>query len=326
MICNNCWNEISEHQSSVSCKLCDKTLHKECAVDNDGYTCDVCIVTTRQESITPKIDFEVPDVIRRSYIEVYKNCPFKFYNEVILGHEMPPNIYTELGILTHELFDRGSSDINYTKNEMLRDFEEVFNNIDNKLFTDIAPKDRMYERGISSIATFYDVIKDMPLPYATEETIQFSVGKDLPLVQATSDRVNLIDGELEMMDWKTGQVMVGKKLSSDLQAPLYIYSVREKYDIPVRKFTFYYLKDNKERVYERITNEDYVCTVGKRKYNINLQDAIKEVQHIFSQINKGNFNIPIDTRSMYFTCKMCHIKEMGLCEGADKQVWKQFNY
>ena len=326
MICNNCWNPISSNQEYVECKICNKSIHKECAIENDGYTCDVCLTTKLNDNKGKTIDFEMPKAIRRSYIEVYKTCPFKFYNEVILGHEMPPNIYTELGILTHEMFDKASSDRSYTKDKMISDFKEQFANLDDNLFTEIAPKDRMYNRGMDSIETFYEIISDMPEPYATEETILFGVGKDLPMVQATSDRVNLINGELEVIDWKTGQVMVGKKLSSDLQAPLYIYSIREKYNLPVRKFTFYYLKENKERTYERVTNEDYVCQVGKRKYNINLGDAIKEVQHIFSQIKNGNFNIPIDTRKMYFSCKMCHIREMGLCEGADKQVWKQFNY
>ena len=65
--------------------------------------------------------------------------------------------------------------------------------------------------------------------------------------------------------------------------------------------------------------------VGKRKYNINIQDAVRKVQHVFSQINKGNFNIPSDGKSMYYRCKMCHVKAKGLCEGADIQAWKQYN-
>ena len=94
--------------------------------------------------------------------------------------------------------------------------------------------------------------------------------------------------------------------------------------MPVRKFTFYYLKDNKERVFERINNDEYQCMVGKRKYIINITDKIREVQSIFSQIKKGNFNIPINTSGMHYTCKTCHIASQGLCAGADVQVWNQF--
>ena len=47
----------------------------------------------------------------------------------------------------------------------------------------------------------------------------------------------VIEGEngLELLDWKTGQVMVGKKLSSDLQAPLYIYGVMKHLNRHVEK-------------------------------------------------------------------------------------------
>ena len=129
---------------------------------------------------------------------------------------------------------------------------------------------------------------------------------------------------LEVVDWKTGGVMVGKALSSDLQPPLYIKAVQENYDIKVRNFTLHYLSESKARVYERVNDDNYICTVGKREYKINITDTVKKVQHIFSQIKKGNFNIPVNAKDMYFTCKICHVRKAGQCEGAEMQVWNQF--
>jgi RecB family exonuclease len=139
------------------------------------------------------------------------------------------------------------------------------------------------------------------------------------------DRIDEIDGELHVRDWKTGTVMVGQKISSDLQAPLYIHAIHEKFEKTVKSFHFYYLSENKTRVFDRIDDDNYVCTVNKRQYKINITDAIREVQSIFAQIKKNNFNIPRNTRNLYFTCKTCSYSRDGNCKGADVESWKQYN-
>lgn len=314
---------------TVSCEVCSKTIHKDCAINKEKTYCDVCYLSKTEEVNIPVFEGEIPEIIRRSYIQTYLDCPFKFYNEVILGHEQPENIYAKIGIDLHDLFDKASNNLSYQKEHMLKEFHEAFDEYDEELFESTlgdASRETMLKRGLDSINGFYSILQTLPpTPYQTEQTLVFSVGDELPKVQATSDRIDIVDGEIEMLDWKTGNVMVGMALSNDIQAPLYIYSVREKYGLPVRKFTFYYVKDNKFRTFNRIDDDNYMCMVGKRQYNINLTDAIRKVQHVFSQINKGNFNIPSDTKGMYFKCKTCHIKAKGLCEGADIQAWNQYN-
>ena len=298
----------------------------DCAIMDEGAMCDTCYTDKFNEK--EELSFELPDVIRRSYIKEYDDCPYKFYAHQALGIEQEPNIYALMGIDLHELFERGSKESNYKQHEMLRDFKEIFTSYDEEIFEGLygsTTKEDMYEKGYQSIVTFYDTIYNLPgTLHSAEKTYQFSVGEDLPLVQATIDRVDMVDGQLEVMDWKTGGVMVGKALSSDMQPPLYIAAVQKEYGITVRKFTLYYLSENKSRTYERINDDNYVCRVGKREYKINITDSIRKVQHIFSQIKKGNFNIPVNAKNMYFTCKMCHVKKAGKCEGADTQVWQQF--
>ena len=218
----------------------------------------------------------IPEVIRRSYIETYKSCPYKFYMEVIKGIEAPINPYAQVGIDMHKLFDKACNDKNFKYKQMLDEFSKVWYNYNPTMFSDEQQKLMLYNRSLNCIKNFYEVLPTLPpQPHSTEETIEFSIGDDLPKIQTTSDRIDLIDGELELIDWKTGKVMVGQRLSSDLQVPLYIYGVRDKYKMPVRKFTLYYLEDNKTRVFERVTNEDYVCKVKKREYFINITDAIR---------------------------------------------------
>lgn len=317
MNCKNCFTTVDGRSAEV-CESCGSPLHKDCAISDGGTYCDVCYTVRSSEPRT--VDFTVPDVIRRTYIETYRSCPYKFFKEVIEGNQPPGTIYTQLGIDLHEWFDRAINDRRITKATMLPEMEIIFESYDEELFGDVS-KEKMHTRMIDSIDTFYHIIEDMPIPFTTEQTIHYSIGKDLPLVEFTMDVVHEIDGELELVDWKTGQVMVGQKLSTDLQAPIYIYGVNKHFGKPVRKFTFYYLQENKHRVFERVDDDNYVCRVGKKEYKINLTDAIREVKTVFSHIKKGNFNIPQDTKKMYFTCKMCNVKAIGQCQGADIQSW-----
>jgi RecB family exonuclease len=139
------------------------------------------------------------------------------------------------------------------------------------------------------------------------------------------DRIDEVNGELEVIDYKTGNVLVGKQLSEDMQVPLYIYVIKNHFKKPVRKFTLYYLEENKERVFERKTDDIYVCTVGKKHYEVSLRETVKEVKKTLSNMQKGKFSIPSNFKAMYFKCKICPLKREGGCEGAEKESWKQMN-
>lgn len=320
MNCMNCFTSVG--QGKIKCQTCNGALHAECAINDGGTFCDVCYTVKQSEG--DKVDFTIPDTIRRTYIETYRSCPHKFFKEVIEGIESPPTCYTQIGIDLHEIFEKACNQPEYGLSDAMAEWSTYWDGYSDDLFADDDQREKMLLRGNESVEAFFEVVRPSlpPTPFITEQKIEFSIGENIPKVNFTMDRIDQVDGMLEMHDWKTGKVMVGKKLSSDLQAPLYIYGTQLHYGIPVRSFSFYYLQENKTRVFTRVDNDNFVCTVGKREYKINLTDAIREIKSIFSQIKKGNFNIPNDTRNMYFTCKMCHIKEMGICEGAEVQAWK----
>lgn len=307
-------------KDSTRCTSCDTLLHKECAIDT---MCDLCLITKEERGA---VKFEVPEIIRRSYIETYKKCPHKFLKQVIEENVMPPNIYTQLGIDLHEEFALACQNVDYSELSMKQRFEEYWATYGDDLFTESATRSKMYDRGLTSIEGFYKILPTLPrIPFAIEETLTLDIGDSLPKIQITMDRIDIDEnGELHIHDWKTGKVMVGKKLSSDLQPPLYIKLVEEHYGKPVKSFNLWYVNEGKSRHYYRTENDptNYVCMVGKRPYYTNTTNAIREVQHLFSQIVKGNFNIPRDTSGLYYECKVCHIKELGLCEGAEEQSWR----
>lgn len=326
MDCKSCQAKL-DMRSAVQCSKCEGKMHSDCVIRYGGAVlCDICFSVEQEEPESKFGDFVMPEFIRRTHIETYRTCPYKFYLEVLKDNPMPPNCYTQVGSDLHELFEEVlETRMPATPEGALQKYEEEYwRHYTSELF-ELRPREDMWQRAVDSIATFYDTIPDIKDIVAIEETIFFNIGDNIPDVRITMDVVTEVDGELEMHDWKTGRVMVGKKLSTDLQAPLYIYAVKERFGKPVRSFTFHYLQENKTRTYHRLEDDPdtYVCRVGRREYFINLTDAIREVKRLFSRIKKGDFNVPTDTRSMYFSCKMCHLRREGLCAGADEQSWKQ---
>lgn len=313
--CASCFEDITKNKTT--CSKCDLPLHKDCAINDGGTYCDTCYTSKSTEKETVDID-----VIRRTHIELYKKCPYAFYLEVVKGNQQQGNMYTTLGSDLHELFEKYSLVLEPNPEEIIQEFNDKFwSNYSFDMFGTEEKQDAMYQRAIKSIREFVIAHNQMLPPIVLEQKIIFSIGDNVPNISITMDRINEVDGELEIADWKTGKVMVGKKLSTDLQAPLYIYAVREYYKRPVRKFTLYYVNEGKEREFVRINDDEYVCTVVGREYKISLTEAIREVKSLFSQIVKGNFSIPKDTNKMHFTCNVCEFKRNGMCKGAEEQPW-----
>jgi RecB family exonuclease len=240
---------------------------------------------------------------------------------VIKGQASPETIYTRLGTDVHDIIEDHQREP-FDSKEMLDRFASCWDTYPDEFFTDEAFKQKMWDRAMKSFETYLAMHPTLnKIPFAMEQKIVFSVAEDMPNVSITMDRLDEVDGKLELLDWKTGKVMVGKQLFSDLQAPLYIHAVREEFGMDVRRFKFIYLNEVKTRVFEQVSHDEYVCTVGKKEYGVSIRETIREVNRVFSKIKNHEFNVPNDTKGMFFTCKMCAQKANGSCKGADEQAW-----
>ncbi len=323
-LCKNCLEPISEkeQENQLTCSVCGASLHAYCTSPKEIIKCDECILKNISEEKNDSEEIKIPETIRRSYIDTYKQCPYKFYMEVIKGFEQPPTIYTQLGIDVHDLLDKASNDKSITEKDMWLEFLEKWDNYDSVLFDSPEQKDTMFERAKNSIHNGFKYIQGLGAPHCTEQKMTFKISDDLPMISATADRVDIKGNALHVIDWKTGKPLTGQKLSSDIQAPLYIYAIENHFDKKVESFTFAYLNNNATRVFERINDDRFVCAVKKNRYEISLQETISLVTKILTKIKNNNFNVPNHNQSMYFTCKMCHLREKGMCEGALMQSWK----
>lgn len=327
MKCANCFAEMKKEE--LRCSNCGKPIHKDCAVycmSCGKPLCDTCSLANSfkckdcEEKNKVKID-----VVRRSHIEEYKKCPYAFYLEIIKGIKPKGNKWTEAGILLHDLFNKYShmDNIMEVKDDLENEFLEKFIKLDENLFSDEYDKKDMMERGLECIRNFIKYQIVAPKPLSTEEKFVVDIGDNIPKVQVTIDRINETKDGLEVVDYKTGKVHVGQKLKTDLQPPLYLLAVKDKYGISPQRFKLLFLKEDKERVYNRVDDDKYVCKVNKNEYVISLQETIREVKTIFGRITRGEFSIPQNV-STWQCERMCKFGQGGIkvCEGNLLESWK----
>lgn len=334
MICGNCKQEIKEgtevtlsvssgtpmHKDCISvCTKCKQPITDEESLGNNF----MCLKCNPKKKLTTK----QIDVVRRSYLELYKSCPYAFYHIVVKELELPNGVYALHGIILHDLFDLYSTSENKSEINLYDLFKKRFHEEVPENHFDFKEKPELfkelYDKGIRAIDNYLVYERTAPFPFATEERITFSVGEGLPQVSIAFDRINKYGDELEIVDYKCGQVYSGQKLVTDLQLPLYVLAIKERYGKLPKTFRFLFISEDKERVYELQADGTYVCQVRKRKYVVNLTEAIREVKQILGDISKERFSVPQDISSWYCD-RMCQLKKYGKCEGRDTQRWKGF--
>ncbi|MEF9968684.1 MAG: PD-(D/E)XK nuclease family protein, partial [Longicatena sp.] len=263
------------------------------------------------------------EVVRRSHIELFKKCQHAFNLEVIKEVKQENNAYALHGIILHEIFDKYSKLENISRDDLANEFKERYTNEmprDNHSFKEKPLLyDQLYEKGFDAIDGFLAFYNQISLPYITEENIIFELEEGLPKVSITMDRVDKEGENLHMLDYKCGKTFTGKKLSEDLQVPLYCHAIKLKYGIYPASFTFLFVSEGKERRYLLRNGNEYVCTVKKKEYVINVDEKIEEVKYLLKEIQKGEGNTMCGD---FWHCEnMCYYKKNGICNGGSSHIW-----
>ena len=312
-----CGTELT-WENTMMCVKCGIEICEDCGTENK-FKCEKC---------SDKSKIKIPDVIRRSSIEDYKSCPYYFKLHVIDGNEPKQHVLARLGSDLHDLYEhiqRGDITIEELPSQcdwIMSKIEEDYPDEDMKRISD------KIEVCNNNFIKLLPTLTNKAIAF--EERINFSIGKDLPQVTIAYDRLEEDEnGDLHIVDWKTGKVMSGKKLTTDLQPALYLQAVKEQYGKMPKSFRLVYLGDTdkqgnyKERLFTSIDGNKFVCKVGNKEYIQDIEEQIKVVQKLFAQIKQGKFSIP--AKPDYFKCKLCSFKERGLCAGVGVQEWKQIN-
>lgn len=337
-----------DHEES-KCKTCGNPLHDACVNechDCGAKLCDKCSATNKfrcedcNDDTNDAKSLSV-EYLRRSDIEDYEECPYKVFCKLDNGLESLGNIYSKAGVDLHDLFDRASKGRlgarvgdHETRNKLFQEWDGVFRRYETQEFEGCQRKltvdefkESMYQKGRRCIQNYWEWEQKQPAPWKTEETLFNKFDESLPSARITFDRINPIPGSdmYELIDYKTGKPIVGKALSSNLQAPLYILNVENEYNIKIKRFVFVFLDGNGKgslvtRIFERVDDDKFECKVGSRTYTISLQETVRRIKKVFSRIMNNDWNIPQNV-NLWKCDNQCEIPKRGLCEGGTAQSW-----
>lgn len=334
MLCNSCMTPIA-NQDLIRCEQCGVPLHQGCSnncLACGKVLCDVCYTAGAFHCETCALEADKGNpfaVIRRSHLEQYAGCPYSFYLQVVKGIEPPMGSHAQLGILVHDIIDRHEA-FGLT-------VEECFHHLSNQvqLWNEAQTEDysiiteELYKVGQLCLANFFELkpyLDQYGQDFTSEENIIFSVeGTDVQ-VSCTMDRIVRKNGEYHILDWKTGRPMAGKKLITDLQPPLYLYGIKQKYGKLPQTFTLFYLQHNKQIVYSLVDAEKmlYEVKTSRNTYTLDLNEALERTKEVIRNIAGKQFQMQSD--SGVWRCKnMCWFGATKKCDGVDAGQWALTN-
>lgn len=161
-------------------------------------------------------------------------------------------------------------------------------------YKDRQQKDKYFKEGKESLKNFYNDLKNNP-PKIKYLERDFSLKIKDYSVKGRIDRIDQLDGSVEIIDYKTGKAKEGGKLMSSDKEQLLIYqlAVQEVFGEKPEKLTFYYL-DNGSKASFLGNDEDL------EELKLGILDRI-------DKINSSNFKA-----NPGFHCKFCDFN--GICE------------
>jgi len=154
-------------------------------------------------------------------------------------------------------------------------------------------KDKYYKQGQESLLNFYNkFIKDKPAVQSLEQDFNAKISGIT--MKGKIDRIDKIEGGVEIIDYKTGKSKEELRSEDKIQLLLYQIAARDVLGLKPKKLTYYYLDDNKE-----------LSFIGEEKDLVKLEDNIAKA---IAKIKGSNFEA---TPNLH-VCKYCDYKD--ICE------------
>ncbi len=235
-----------------------------------------------------KTDF-TPSFLSYSQIETYKTCALKYKYSYVLNVPTAPGHALSFGTTIHDTLrdfhqKKLFGDVSY--DEMLNMYEKNWHPLG---YLDEKHRQHRFEDGKELLKEYYERHKnDKKQPEALEKSFNLKVGGIKFFGRI--DRIDKLEGGVEIIDYKTGTTKTQKEVDEDDQVAFYAIAAKEALGMVPEKLTYYFLESG-ERISTFRTDEQ-------------LKEKKEEVVGIIEKIKKGNF----EARSGMH-CNWCDFRE-----------------
>lgn len=156
-------------------------------------------------------------------------------------------------------------------------------------------REKYHEQGLISLNAFYrQVQKDIPRPLSIEQGFTMKFGD--VVLKGRIDRIDQVEGGVEIIDYKTGKPKTQKSISKEDKEQLFLYQLaaRDVLGLNPVKLTYIYLEDN-----------THVSFLGSDEDLLSVQESVvNRVQEIK--------NSKFEARPGFPQCKFCDFSD--ICE------------
>lgn len=245
------------------------------------------------EEMVPKRKIQLTN-FSFSQIDTYKTCPLRYKYQYVLKVPTPPSAVLSFGETIHnalqefyQLFKLGE---NPNFETLLQIYQRSWNPIG---YSTKSYEKSMKEEGERILKDFFDKYhtKDLQI-IDLEKWFKIKIEDDI-FIRGKIDRVDKKNGQIEIIDYKTGKKPTDKRLKESLQLSLYALAATDpgwyNKEIDHVTLTFYFLQEG-EKVSSRRKRED-------------LAEVKKEVKQVAEKIRQGKFEPHFG-----FWCDFCPFK------------------
>ncbi len=230
-----------------------------------------------------------------SDVDLYLTCPLKYKFARVFAIPQEPTINQRFGILVHNVLERyHAEELKGTSNpgeggldRLLSLFESGWRRTGFG-FTDDELQYR--DRAVAAFARYYE--RDSSggsRPIWLERRFSFKIGDNT--VSGRIDRVDRHpDGNLELIDYKTGAPKTEAELAGDLQIALYRIAVRESWGVEAADGSYWYVLDD-EKV--RVAGEP---------------GALDRVERTVEEVSEGILGQDFEPRPSFESCSWCDFR------------------
>ncbi|MBI2414705.1 UvrD-helicase domain-containing protein [candidate division WWE3 bacterium] len=251
-----------------------------------------------REPKAEKITNFIPKFLSYSQVSTYEDCPLKYKYSYVLNIPQPPSHALTFGNTIHNTLRDYHTKLLFEKvsfNDLLEMYEK---NWEGAGYIDEAHRKAQFEKGKEILKKYFEDNSDKQFKtVALEKSFNLWIGGTK--FYGRIDRIDeLSDGNVEIIDYKTGQAKDQKYVDKDDQVTFYAIGAKEALGYTPEKMSLYFVETG-----EKITTTRDSSDLAEKK---------KEVEEVVAEIKSGNFKA-----NPGMQCDWCAYK--GICPHAFKK-------
>lgn len=241
-----------------------------------------------RDSVQKDTNFK-PTSLNYSKIDAYKTCPLKYKYQHILNVPTMPNHALSFGMTIHNTlrdFHQRALFKKLALDELLKIYEKNWEPLG---YLNEEHRNFRFEEGKRLMEKYYEKHKDdKTKPLELEKN--FSIKIDGVKFNGRIDRIDSLEGGVEIIDYKTGSTKTQKEVDKDDQVAFYAIATKEALKMEPKKLTYYFLESGEK--------------ISTTRSDIELSEIKHEVTEIIDKMEKGDFEAKSGMH-----CNWCDYKE-----------------